>query len=158
MSSEPSKLYLNWEQVQRDGELLADKLRDKGPWTGIVAVARGGLNPALTLATELDIRLIETFCIVSYDENDKQGDAAILKGLEHLGDGSGWLVVDDLVDSGKTYDIIRGHLPKAHFSCLYGKPNGIPSTDTYVVDVPQDTWVFFPWELKADAPEKMKLA
>lgn len=158
MSDEPNKLYLTWEKVQRDGEALADKLCDLGNWKGIIAVARGGLNPALTLATELDVRLVETFCIVSYDENDQQGDATILKDLDHLGDGAGWIVVDDLVDSGKTFDIIREHLPKAHFACIYAKPKGAPSTDTHVMDVAQDTWVFFPWEMRSDAPKGLKPA
>jgi xanthine phosphoribosyltransferase len=147
-----NKLYLTWEETQRDGELLAEKLNKASQdWRGIIAVTRGGLNPALTLSTELDIRLVETFCMVSYDNDDTQGEAKILKDLKHLGDGAGWIVVDDLVDSGKTFDVIRRqHLPAAHFACLYGKPKGIPFTDTMVKEFPQTTWLNFPWEVRSN--------
>ena len=148
MSDSAKKFPVSWDQIHRDGKALAWRLLDKGQWKGIIAVTRGGLIPACIVARELNIRLIETFCIASYHQEQTQNEAKILKGLDHLGDGEGWLVIDDLVDTGKTFEIIRGHLPKAHFACIYGKPKGVPTADTYVTEVSQDTWVFFPWDME----------
>jgi xanthine phosphoribosyltransferase len=64
----------------------------------------------------------------------------------HVGDGEGWLVVDDLVDTGRTVEVLRESMPRAHFAVIYAKPLGRPLVDTYVTAVSQDTWIYFPWE------------
>jgi xanthine phosphoribosyltransferase len=151
MTDNPKSFPVSWDQIHRDGKALAWRLLDqKTEWKGIIAVTRGGLIPACIVARELNIRLIETFCIASYrgDNQSGQDDAKILKDLSNLGDGEGWLVIDDLVDTGNTFKIIRDHLPKAHFGCVYGKPEGVPTADTFVTEVSQDTWVFFPWDME----------
>lgn len=147
MTTSPKKYNVTWDQMHGDSKALAWKLLETGKWKGIVAVTRGGMIPACIIARELNLRLIETFCVSSYDHKD-QREAKILKNLESVGDGEGWLVIDDLVDTGSTYNLIHKYLPKAHFACVYAKPQGVPSTDTYVVEVSQDTWVFFPWDME----------
>ena len=62
------------------------------------------------------------------------------------GDGKGVLIVDDLVDTGKTAKVVRDLLPKAHFATVYAKPMGRPMVDTFITEVSQDTWIFFPWD------------
>ena len=148
MTDSPKKYPVTWDQIHRDAKALAWRLLDKGEWKGIVAVTRGGMIPACIIARELNLRLIETFCIESYHNYKEQGEATILKDTGHIGDGEGWLVIDDLVDTGGTYKIIREHLPKAHFACVYAKPKGVPTTDTFVIEVSQDTWVYFPWDME----------
>ena len=66
---------------------------------------------------------------------------------ELMGDGTGILVVDDLVDTGKTLELVRRLYPKAHFATVYAKPSGRPMVDTYITEVSQDTWIFFPWDM-----------
>ena len=61
--------------------------------------------------------------------------------------GAGLLVVDDLVDTGQTARVMRGLLPEAHFACVYAKPAGRPLVDTFITEVSQDTWIYFPWDL-----------
>jgi len=143
----PKHFPVSWDQIHRDSKALAWRLLDKGEWKGVVAVTRGGLIPACIVARELNIRIIETFCISTYDHQD-QRSANVLKGID-IGDGENWLVIDDLVDTGNTFKIIRDNLPKAHFACVYAKPEGIPTTDSFVTEVSQDTWVFFPWDMEA---------
>lgn len=137
-------IVLTWDDMHRDACALAAKLRHKGDFTGIVAVTRGGLVPAAIVARELDIKRIETVCISSYDDR-AQGELEIIKGLS--GDGAGWLVIDDLVDSGATARAVRDMLPGAHYASLYAKPAGKPLVDTYVAEIDQDVWIVFPWEL-----------
>lgn len=134
--------------MHRNAKALAWRLLDKGPWTGVIGITRGGLVPACIVARELDIRLVDTLCIASYDHKN-QGEAKILKGADKAGDGQGWIVVDDLVDTGTTLKIARKLLPKAHFACVYAKPAGTPLVDTFITEVSQDTWIHFPWDLEA---------
>ena len=64
------------------------------------------------------------------------------------GDGAGWLIVDDLVDTGRTAQVVRKMLPEAHFATIYAKPAGRPLIDTFVTEVSQDTWILFPWDVE----------
>jgi len=143
---------VSWEELHRDTRALAWRLAEAGPFAGVVAVARGGLVPAAIVARELDIRRVDTVCVASYDDStdpdapvlSTQREAQVLKDLR--GDGSGLLIVDDLVDTGVTARIVRGMLPRAHFATVYAKPLGRPLVDTFVTLVSQDTWIVFPWD------------
>jgi len=154
-TQQPKKYPVTWDQIHRDAKALAWRLLDQGKWKGIVAVTRGGMIPACIIARELNLRLIETFCVESYHNYKDQGQANILKDTTSIGDGEGWLVIDDLVDTGNTYRLIRDHLPKAHFACVYAKPKGVPTADTFVIEVSQDTWVYFPWDMEAQYVDPM---
>ena len=133
---------VSWDQLHRDSKALAWRLADKGPWERIVTVTRGGLVPAAIVARELEVRLIDTVCVVSYDYRD-QGSLTVLK---EVADGPGTLVVDDLVDTGRTAATVREMLPSAHFATVYAKPEGRPLVDTFVTEVSQDTWIYLPWD------------
>jgi xanthine phosphoribosyltransferase len=144
-------LSLSWEELHRDTKELASRLLDFGPWQGVVVVTRGGLMPAAIVARALDIRLIETVCVVGYEPDDYNPQPAtevtIIKPPPmRVGDGDRWLVVDDLVDTGRTIEVLRDLMPRAHFAAVYAKPLGRPVIDTYVTEVSQDTWIYFPWE------------
>lgn len=145
----PEKAFpVSWDQFHRDARALAWRLFGAGPFEGIVAVTRGGLVPAAIVARELDIRIIETVCVASYD-HIAQGELRVLKTIAESvggGGGKGVLIVDDLVDTGKTAKLVREMLPKAHFATVYAKPMGRPVVDTFITEVSQDTWIFFPWD------------
>jgi xanthine phosphoribosyltransferase len=136
---------VSWEELHRHARALAWRLLELGPWRGIVAVTRGGLVPAAIVARELDLRLVDTVCVASYDDRT-QGKVTILKPI--AGDGTDLLIIDDLVDTGETARAVRELLPKAHFATVYAKPAGRPLVDTYVTEVSQDTWILFPWDIE----------
>jgi xanthine phosphoribosyltransferase len=135
---------VSWDELHRHSRALAWRLLDLGPWKGIVAVTRGGLVPAAIVARELDLRLVDTVCVASYDDRE-QGPVEILKSV--AGDGAGFLLIDDLVDTGRTAEVVRRMLPKAHFATVYAKPKGRPLVDSFVTEVSQDTWILFPWDI-----------
>jgi len=135
---------VSWDQLHRDSRALAWRMMSGGPWLGIAAVTRGGLVPAAIIARELDIRMIDTICIRSYSDDHSRSAMEILK--EVPGDGEGWLIIDDLVDTGRTAKVVRSVLPKAHFATVYAKPAGRPTVDTFITEVSQDTWILFPWD------------
>jgi len=124
------------------------------PWKGMVAITRGGLVPASIIARELEIRLIDTVCISSYDFQE-QGQSRILKSPAI--DSSGLLLVDDLVDTGQTARIVKDLLPEAHFATVYAKPAGRPLVDTFITEVSQDTWILFPWDTESRFVEPIVL-
>ena len=143
---------VSWDQFHRDARALAWRLAGAGPFKAIVCITRGGLVPAAVVARELDVRLIETVCVASYHDYKNQGELTVLKGIADsvmgLGeDGKGILVIDDLTDTGKTAQIVRAMLPNAHFATVYAKPAGRPVIDTFVTEVSQDTWIYFPWDM-----------
>jgi len=139
---------VTWDQLHRDSKALAWRLLELGPWQGVVAITRGGLIPAAIIARELECRIIETVSIVTYDEETK-GEPRVMKPPVAAGDGTGWLIIDDLVDTGTTARVVRGMLPRAHFATIYAKPAGKPLVDTFVTEVSQDTWILFPWDTEA---------
>ena len=138
---------VTWADVHRDSKILVRSLLDMGPWKGIVALTRGGLVPAAIVAREMDIRVVDTLCVSTYDGQDR-GDVNVLKIPGEAADakGAGWLLLDDLVDTGTTARAAREILPEAHFATVYAKPKGRPHVDTHVHQVEQETWVFFPWD------------
>jgi xanthine phosphoribosyltransferase len=150
--SDPEKIFpVSWDQFHRDSRALAWRLAGAGPFTAIVCITRGGLVPAAIVARELGIRLIETVCVSSYNHT-RQGDLKVLKDVAASivasggGEGAGVLIVDDLVDTGQTAKVVRALLPRAHFAAVYAKPMGRPMVDTFITEVSQDTWIYFPWD------------
>ncbi len=144
MANKPRYYTISWEQFHSDARILASKLINRKDLKKIICVTRGGLFPAAVLARELEIRWIDTICVAGYDEESRGSEASLLKVPET--DGEGVLVVDDLVDSGRTGRIIRELMPKAYFVTMYAKPKGQEVVDDFVVSVDQDTWILFPWE------------
>ena len=115
-------------------------------WKGLLAVTRGGLAPAACLSRYLDITHVETICIASYD-NRSQRDIDIIKKAELADDGNGWLIVDDLADTGKTLHLVKEMLPRAHIATLYVKMAGRHLPHTWFKEFEQSTWIVFPWEV-----------
>ena len=140
--------HISWDQMHRDSRALAWRLDVQRSWKGVLAVTRGGMIPAMIVSRELDIRTVDTISIKSYD-HQKQTEAVILKKPDPrlVGDGNDILIIDDLVDTGKTLKIVKEIYPKAHFATVYAKPKGKEMVDTYITEVSQDTWIFFPWDM-----------
>ena len=154
----PEKIFpVSWDQFHRDSRALAWRLHEAGPFEAIVCITRGGLVPAAIVARELNVRMIETVCVVSYRDYKNQGDLSVLKGIAPEvvalhSQGKRVLIVDDLVDTGKTARVVRDLLPDAHFATVYAKPMGRPLVDTFITEVSQDTWIYFPWDTGLGVP------
>lgn len=134
--------FLTWEELHHDTRQLAHQLLYK-KWEGVISIARGGLIPGAILARELNLRIVDSLCIASYS-HDQQGEINILKHVE--GDGSNYLLVDDLVDTGGTAKVAQELLPNATFVCVYAKPAAKTLAAHYAKDFDQDTWIHFPWD------------
>lgn len=144
--------HVSWDQLHRDSRALAWRLDGKGPgdgaWKAVVAITRGGMAPAMIVSRELDIRMVDTISVKSY-QHQSQSEPKVIKApdMSVVGDGTGVLVVDDLVDTGRTLEVVKATMPKAHIATVYAKPKGRPMVDTFITEVSQDTWIFFPWDM-----------
>jgi xanthine phosphoribosyltransferase len=153
--------HVSWDQIHRDARALAWRLDGKGPdegaWRAVVGITRGGLVPAMIVSRELDIRVVDTISVKSYS-HQSQTSAKVIKAPQEvlMGDGTGILIVDDLVDTGKTLELVRNLYPKAHFATVYAKPSGKPMVDSYITEVSQDTWIFFPWDMALQYVQPMR--
>jgi xanthine phosphoribosyltransferase len=145
------EIVISWPELHRDTRYLSEELHRRGGWEGIIAITRGGLVPAALVARELEIRLIDTICLASYGAaggggaEQHQSSVRVLKGV--AGDGAGYLLIDDLVDTGRTAQVVRQLLPKAYFATVYAKPAGRPFVDTCVKEFKQNKWIYFPWDI-----------
>lgn len=152
-AASPNAFPVYWEQFHRDCRALAWRLKGLNDWKAIVCITRGGLVPAAIIARELGVRMIDTVCVASYHDYESQGDMQVIKPIDPSvidadgGEGEGVLIIDDLVDTGKTAKVVRAMLPKAHFATVYAKPMGRPLVDSFITEVSQDTWIYFPWDM-----------
>ncbi len=148
----PEKIFpVSWDQFHRDSRALAWRLHEAGPFDAIVAITRGGLVPAAIVARELNVRMIDTVCVASYQNYKNQDELKLIKTVAPeiaalREQGRRVLIVDDLVDTGQTARVVRELLPNAHFATVYAKPMGRPLVDTFITEVSQDTWIYFPWD------------
>jgi xanthine phosphoribosyltransferase len=130
---------LSWDSVEELTRLLAGQIRQwqaNDPELGtptIVPIPRGGMIPGVMLSHMLNapMRSFEPF----YDG----------KLREWMRDKS-TVIVDDICDTGRTFQYIRECSPIVLLVSLIVKPEGVPRRDISVLEVPQTTWVQFPWE------------
>ena len=88
---------------------------------------------------------VDTVCVSSYTLKE-QGRAEDNK--KHRGgiDGGNALIIDDLVDTGKTAQNRKANVARCSFRHGLRKPDGKPYVDTYITEVSQDTWILVPWD------------
>ena len=141
------KYVVTWDMFQMHARKLSERLLPASQWKGIIAVSRGGLFPAAVLARELSIRHVATVCIASYHDHNNQGELQVLHAAQVPNGGEGFIIVDDLVDTGNTARAIREMYPNAKFVTVFAKPAGAELVDDYVIDIPQNTWIEQPWDL-----------
>ena len=141
------KYVVTWDMFQMHARKVSGRLLPASQWKGIIAVSRGGLFPAAVLARELSIRHVETVCIASYHDHNNQGELQVLHAAQVPNGGEGFIIVDDLVDTGNTARAIREMYPNAKFVTVFAKPAGAELVDDYVIDIPQNTWIEQPWDL-----------
>lgn len=151
------KRHIDWPEIVDRSTALADKLRELTEIKGVIAITTGGMIPACLVSRLLGVKNIQTFCISTYNDTERGANADIFHAPALLDHGDKWVVIDDLVDSGRTLTILREHYPKAVYGCLYAKPEGQPLTDHAVEIVTQDAWLVFPWEIDSKTYEKPSL-
>jgi hypoxanthine phosphoribosyltransferase len=150
-------LYVTWDDYHHAVEQLAATVHDSGwRFNQIVCIARGGLRVGDTLSRIFKLPL----AIISTQSYAGEGgrERAALTVAEHmtmttptLGDRV--LVVDDLVDSGVTLEVVRRHLRDTYAAIVdlrtavlwYKGCSGF-APDYYVRFLPDNPWIHQPFE------------
>ena len=102
------KLYpVTWDQLHRDAKALAWRLLEQGPYKGIIGVARGGLVPAAIVARELNIRMVDTLCICTYQGREQTGGEEVLKAIDGDGDGAAFVEWAEKFPEDMPYDYLE---------------------------------------------------
>ena len=139
-------IIYSWTRFKVEIKSLVEKI-GRGNFNFIVAVSRGGLIPATYLSRALDIRQISVIALQSYKGRNR-GDIVEYKmpWLEEkevpLDIQKKMLIVEDIVDSGKTLEYLRKKLPLAKVASLVTKGR----LDPDFFSSKENLWVRFPWE------------
>lgn len=142
-------IRLSWDQFHRDCEALAENIRKSGrTYDKLMCITRGGVFVGGLLAHMLDMRNVTTIALKLYDF-DQQGQVVEQLSAPDLPlPGTKMLVVDDMLDSGRTLSYIVdkwGQDYNIDLAVLYDKGGGTLRATFTARSIP-DEWVWFPWE------------
>ncbi len=145
-------LHLSWNNIQSLSEKLADKIRTSGYAPDVVvAVSRGGFDPARILCDQLGIRRLASVQLEAYDGMVKRPEPVVVIPVNAELRGKRTLLVDDVSDSGASLVVGKKHLlekqaEEVRIATLHVKPWSNFRPDYYVNEV--ERWIVYPWELK----------
>jgi len=144
--------YYSYEALEKDMRALLPACRDYAPDT-IVALARGGMIGAQLLGYGLDVRRIGLLRVASYDD-DRQREAVSIEGDAGAEAVRRILIVDDIVDSGKTLQSVKAYLhvryPEAEIRCAapWYKKTACELPDFFCREATE--WIEFFWDRFGD--------
>ena len=142
-----------WNQLYEMLLALADRIRSDGFKPDIiVGISRGGWFPARILSDLLDNPYITSvgaeFYVGLYETNR---EPRLTQPITVDVFDKRILLVDDVVDTGKSAMLIKGHLSRQgvkenRLLTLYYKPWSAVKPDFYGKET--GDWIVFPWEVK----------
>lgn len=142
-------LTLTWDQFHKDCEQLAEIVRQSGrTYDKYLCITRGGVFVGGLLGHILDMRSITTIALKLYDFDEKAQVVEQLSAPDLPLPGSRMLVIDDLLDSGRTLSYIMekwGEEYEIDTAVLYDKGVGSMRA-TFTAKAIPNVWVCFPWE------------
>ena len=117
----------------------------------VLCVTRGGVFVGGLLAHFLDLRNITTIALMLYDGHSAGETVKEVSSPDLPPPGSRILLVDDLLDSGRTLAYVVSKWGKQYaidVAVLYDKGGGDFRPTFAAKDMPNE-WVHFPWERNA---------
>jgi hypoxanthine phosphoribosyltransferase len=142
------KKQVSYEYISFIVDLLEQRVRTD--YDFIVGVGRGGLIPATMLAYKLKKKVI-SFGINTYNDMIQTDKYVIYQPIPVPTKQLKILVVDDICDTGNTFNIIRDIYNKENhldieFASLFVKDSKSHLVDYYGLSVSDGIWLDFPWE------------
>jgi hypothetical protein len=150
-------LHVSWSDYHASIERLAVLVRDSlWQFDQIVCIARGGLRVG-DVMSRIYKRPLAIIFTSSYsgEGGTERGELTVSKHMsmttERLGERV--LLVDDLVDSGITLEVVRRHIQARHpdvkeirSAVLWYKACSKVKPDYYVDYLPENPWIHQPFE------------
>uniref|UniRef100_A0A7J2TKI0 Phosphoribosyltransferase n=1 Tax=Archaeoglobus fulgidus TaxID=2234 RepID=A0A7J2TKI0_ARCFL len=147
----------SWNDIEKLCRELARRIKKSGfKADAIVAIARGGWVPARILADILDVRELysvktEHWGIVA----TITGKAQIIQPLNVKFDGKKVLIVDDVVDTGETMNIVKEHVislgaKEVRTAVIDYKRSSSFVPDYFGAEMENWKWIVYPWSIRED--------
>lgn len=140
------KKTLSYEYISFIVDLLAQRVNIN--CDQIIGVGRGGLIPATMLAYKIN-KKVSSFGISTFS-GSKRDDAFFIYQEPSIEEGCKYLVIDDICDSGNTFNIFKNKYKNSganfEYASLFVKDSSSKYVDHYGMSVSNDTWVSFPWD------------
>ncbi len=140
-----------WEEIYELLLRLADRVRRDGFRPDvIVGVSRGGWLPARVMSDLLENPELANVKAEFYPGVGKaEGEPVITQPVSAPVRGKRVLVVDDVVDTGKSLRLVRSDLvgrgaAEVRIAAIYHKPWSLVTPDYYERET--RSWIVFPWE------------
>ncbi len=143
------KVYYSYEMFKNDVNILSSKINDFNPEV-VLAVARGGLTLGHFICNTINNRNLFSINSISYD-NEIQLSSVEVFNIPDLSAYKKIVIVDDIVDSGKTLlkviDILNDKFPNLDIkiASIYYKDGALLKPDFYIRNA--DCWIDFFWEI-----------
>jgi len=144
-------LHTSWEDVERLSEELAQKIIESGYEPDIiVAISRGGFDPARILCDQLRIRRLASVQVEFYSGvQDTAEKPRIVYPLNADVRGKSVLVVDDVSDTGDSLLVAKEHVLEGgpgdlKVATLHIKPWTSFRPDYHASET--EAWIVYPWE------------
>ena len=146
------ELNLTWADVEQGVNIIINRIGNK-KYDYVIGIANGGLIPATLIAKRLKLKTMSVG-LESYENKDFKNVtlwSEINKRIYILQQHGLCLLVDDISDSGKSFNYIKNaYLKNQEILCdtasLVVKPKTSFMPDYFAMNVHTDTWVKFPWE------------
>ncbi len=154
-------LYVSWDDYHHAIERLAAKIHASGfAFDQIICLARGGLRVGDVLSRIFN-QPLAVLATQSYFANadktaESQGDLTIGQHMAKVNErlGETVLLVDDLVDSGKTMQVVVEHLQHRYpgiktvkTAVIWKKGCSVFTPDFWSKDLPDNPWIHQPFEI-----------
>jgi len=154
-------LYVSWDDYHHAIERLAAKVHASGfAFDQIICLARGGLRVGDMLSRifnqPLAVLATQSYFANADKSAEAQGELTIGQHMAKVNErlGQSVLLVDDLVDSGKTMQEVVEHLRQRYpgitavkTAVIWKKGCSVFTPDYWADDLPDNPWIHQPFEI-----------
>jgi hypoxanthine phosphoribosyltransferase len=154
---------VSWEQFYGMARQLAFMIHDDDYQPDIIiAIARGGYTPARILSDYLGVMDMTSFKVKHYHSTQQEAVAAIQHPLAADVSGQKILLVDDVSDTGDTFEVAIDHInactnpSEVRSAVLHHKTISKYKPDYYTREVKEWHWITYPWAIMEDMTAYMK--
>jgi hypothetical protein len=147
------KKKITWSHIELLVTAIADIINNKGvKYDTIIALGRGGLIPGAMLSYKLDIKNLQNFGINTRHDDGKYLETLIYQKPSAI--TGNVLVVDDINDSGKTFESINSlinteypNVDELLYCSLTTRYNTNFNENTISGEIINSSdWLVFPWD------------
>ena len=139
---------ISWQQIENEVNKIANTiLSKKDNFDVVIGLSRGGLIPGVMLSHRLNLPFIP---LVWQTRDGSKKDKKLLKQYNK----ETTLVIDDLIDSGKTFYEVIKVAPNVKYAALFDKQLSLNS-EYFSKNLDycgsllynDNRWLIFPWEI-----------